>query len=171
MRKFRRHTEKNEKVLSVITDLYYNNKDLKLLLDLLAEGSGVASSIRIMSQFDPDFYDMCQPGDLDAKQVGDNIVVEFQDAKLMTDIFAHLDEMVCIFIVEINSALERNSVMAFKFESDDSDSTLSSIPVSRLENFVPHCKNNKICTLLVKIVFFVVFYGFKAVDFLNSFIS
>ena len=36
----------NKELLGNLWDIYYNNKDLKLLLNLLAESSGLASSLR-----------------------------------------------------------------------------------------------------------------------------
>ena len=47
------HSEKD--ALGELWNIYYNNRNLKLLLDLLAESSGIAPSIRIMSLFDSDF--------------------------------------------------------------------------------------------------------------------
>ena len=38
-----------------LQQIYYDNKDIKLLLDLLAESSGIAISIKILAFFDEDF--------------------------------------------------------------------------------------------------------------------
>ena len=63
MRMYKRELRKNTKdeiqsdkqMLGELWNIYYNNRNLKLLLDLLAESSGIAPSIRIMSLFDSDF--------------------------------------------------------------------------------------------------------------------
>ena len=41
-----------EELIGDLDSLYYNNWDLKLLLDLLSVNTGVASSIAIIAQFD-----------------------------------------------------------------------------------------------------------------------
>ena len=53
------HSEKD--ALGELWNIYYNNKDLMLLLDLLAESNGVAPSIRIMALFDKEFRVQCEP--------------------------------------------------------------------------------------------------------------
>jgi hypothetical protein len=40
------------KVLGELYHIYYNNRDLRLLLDLLATSSGIAPAIAIMTLFD-----------------------------------------------------------------------------------------------------------------------
>ena len=45
----------NKELLGNLWDIYYNNKDLKLLLNLLAESSGLASSLRYAFGFSSEF--------------------------------------------------------------------------------------------------------------------
>ena len=42
----------DKKILGDLYELYYNNRDLKLFLELLAMGSGVAPAISVMAMFD-----------------------------------------------------------------------------------------------------------------------
>ena len=42
----------DREVLGDLYDIYYNNRDLRLLLELLATSSGVAPAIAIMTLFD-----------------------------------------------------------------------------------------------------------------------
>ena len=42
----------DREVLGDLYDIYYNNRDLRMLLDLLATSSGVAPAIAIMTLFD-----------------------------------------------------------------------------------------------------------------------
>ena len=42
----------DKKILGDLYELYYRNRDLKLLLELLAMGSGVAPAISVMAMFD-----------------------------------------------------------------------------------------------------------------------
>ena len=50
----RKENEKAEdsKILGDLYEIYYKNRDLKLFLELLAMGSGVAPSIAVMALFD-----------------------------------------------------------------------------------------------------------------------
>ena len=42
----------DEQILGDLYDIYYNNRDLRLLLDLLVTSSGVAPAIAIITLFD-----------------------------------------------------------------------------------------------------------------------
>merc|ERR1712156_1020506 len=48
-------------ILGDLYDIYYNNRDLRLLLDLLATSSGVAPAIAIMTLFDKKFREAMKP--------------------------------------------------------------------------------------------------------------
>ena len=53
MREKAGESEKTDKeLLGDLYDIYYNNRDLKLLLDLLARSSGVAPAIAIIALLD-----------------------------------------------------------------------------------------------------------------------
>jgi len=51
----------DKQILGDLYDIYYNNRDLRLLLDLLATSSGVAPAIAIMTLFDKDFREAMKP--------------------------------------------------------------------------------------------------------------
>jgi len=51
----------DKQLLGDLYDIYYNNRDLRLLLDLLATSSGVAPAIAIMTLFDKNFRDAMKP--------------------------------------------------------------------------------------------------------------
>ncbi len=96
--------------------MYYNNRDLKLLLDLLAESSGIAPSIRVMSLFDKRFRGRTQAKNLCVERTGaDTVSACFEDAPTLTDIFAHIDGVACIYTVEIRPPTASSSCVAFKF--------------------------------------------------------
>ena len=61
LRKTVKEKKSDKELLGELYNIYYNNSDLKLLLDLLAESSGVAPSLRIMTLFDKEFRAKCQP--------------------------------------------------------------------------------------------------------------
>eukprot|EP00092_Neocalanus_flemingeri_P024779 GFUD01026868.1.p1 GENE.GFUD01026868.1~~GFUD01026868.1.p1 ORF type:complete len:507 (+),score=114.41 GFUD01026868.1:221-1741(+) len=54
-------TKTDKQLLGDLYDIYYNNRDLRLLLDLLATSSGVAPAIAIMTLFDKNFRDAMKP--------------------------------------------------------------------------------------------------------------
>jgi len=51
----------DSEVLGDLYDIYYNNRDLRLLLNLLATSSGVAPAIAIMTLFDKNFREAMKP--------------------------------------------------------------------------------------------------------------
>eukprot|EP00092_Neocalanus_flemingeri_P013668 GFUD01014741.1.p1 GENE.GFUD01014741.1~~GFUD01014741.1.p1 ORF type:complete len:448 (-),score=101.18 GFUD01014741.1:39-1232(-) len=68
-----------EELLGDLDSLYYNNWDLKLLLDLLSANSGVASSIAIIAQFDKSLYNSLRPSFVqDPCYSGGTITIQYQ---------------------------------------------------------------------------------------------
>lgn len=51
----------DKELLGDLYDIYYNNRDLRLLLDLLATSSGVAPAISVMTLFDKGFREAIRP--------------------------------------------------------------------------------------------------------------
>jgi len=51
----------DKELLGDLYDIYYNNRDLRLLLDLLATSSGVAPAISVMTLFDKGFREAIKP--------------------------------------------------------------------------------------------------------------
>ena len=118
---------------------YYNNKDLKLLLDLLATNSGVVTSLRVLALFDKSLREKCKPGDLtfskphyherktetnianeegvteriDKTKVYD-IGLRFSDAPASNQIFAFLKSSTCLYTIEILPPTPNFSVEAVK---------------------------------------------------------
>ena len=50
--------ESDEELFGELFNLYYNNHDLKLLLDLLAMSSGIEQSLRLLCMFDMNMAEM-----------------------------------------------------------------------------------------------------------------
>jgi len=144
MNTFKREARRNQKeirtdeeLLGDLYHVYYNNRDLKLLLDLLAESSGVAPSIRILSLFDKKFRAQAEPKNLRVERQGANaVLVEFEDAPTLKEIFAHIKQVevamlypgsgwlhltlavssqtACIYTVELRPPTPQSSCVAFK---------------------------------------------------------
>ena len=66
----------DEDLLGDLQTLYYNNRDLKLLLDLLAESSGVATSLRVLALFDNNLRFKTEPSNLKVSMVNYHDPVE-----------------------------------------------------------------------------------------------
>jgi len=106
----------DKEVLGDLYDIYYNNRDLRLLLDLLATSSGVAPAIAIMTLFDSNFREAMKPtieNVLVSREIG-IAKVQFQEPKTgvrhaLTDIHGvHL-----LYIAEIVPPAE-TAVEAFE---------------------------------------------------------
>ena len=118
----------DEELLGDLYNVYYHNRDLKLLLDLLATTSGIAASLRIMALFDKDLRIKTEPGNLKislvkesddaAEDNGDGKVydvdVQFTDAAAMKEIFSQGKKMACVYTVEIKPPTPRSSIKAVK---------------------------------------------------------
>ena len=105
---------------------YYNSKDLRLLLDLLAESSGAAASLRVISQFDTEFNLSFNPGDVKLTKmdqdpifsskniIGDDadqmeqtkidaygIKINFEHAPAYTGIYKHMKDLAYMYTIEV----------------------------------------------------------------------
>ena len=113
--------------------MYYNNRDLKLLLDLLAESSGVATSLRVLALFDKNLRFKSEPSNLKVSMVSyhdaveeeedkenDNkhqvydVDVEFEDAKAVKELFSQIKKSTWVYTVEINPPTTRSSIKHVK---------------------------------------------------------
>ena len=72
----------DEELLGDLYTVYYNNKDLKLLLDLLATSSGIATSLRVLALFDKNLRFKSEPDDLRVSLVSYHDTVEESDATM-----------------------------------------------------------------------------------------
>ena len=115
---------------------YFNNPDLKLLLDLLAVASGIPHSLRILVLFDRSFRLRFQPGpfkftnlyyhdsngkiNIAEKDSGMsveekrknvfNVTLEFKEAVAINKVFGKRKELSCIYTVEILPRTARSSI-------------------------------------------------------------
>ena len=131
----------DEELLGDLYTVYYNNKDLKLLLDLLATSSGIATSLRVLALFDKNLRFKSEPDDLrvslvsyhDAVEESDatmneegqttenpnkpkvyDVDVEFGDAKAFKELFSQIKKAAFVYTVEINPPTARSSIKAIK---------------------------------------------------------
>jgi len=115
----------NKELLGNLWDIYYNNKDLKLLLNLLAESSGLASALRILALFDDDLRVKMQPSkvkitksampkyisttdeanDEDSKEY--DVKVSFLNAEAVEHIFSDKDAFSHLYTVEISPPTDK----------------------------------------------------------------
>jgi hypothetical protein len=123
---YRKANPTSEEVLGGLTRYYYDSQDLRLLLDLLANSSGVSTSLRVLSLFDTEFNKSFKAGDIDIKQESqDNIScskntfagsegifkeqqmavygikVQFQHATALKGIFSHMTNVAIMYTVEL----------------------------------------------------------------------
>ena len=113
--------------------MYYNNRDLKLLLDLLAESSGVATSLRVLALFDKNLRFKSEPSNLkvsmasyhdaveeeedkenDKKHQVYDVDVEFEDAKAVKELFSQIRKVAWVYTVEISPPTTRSSIKHVK---------------------------------------------------------
>jgi len=102
-------------------EIYYNNRDLRLLLDLLATSSGVAPAISIMTLFDKKFGKAMQPKILQiaiSKDLG-LARVEFQEPKTgVRSALSRLPGVHLLYVAEISPPAD-TSVEGFEFKPCD----------------------------------------------------
>ena len=110
------HSFTEEELLGELYHVYYNNRDLSLLLNLLTSSSGIAPSIRILSLFDADFRAKSEVRNLAVtrSESGEAATVNFEDALSVADFFSDVKEVAFIYTVEILPPTPKSSVTVFK---------------------------------------------------------
>ncbi|CAB4069676.1 LRRC8 [Lepeophtheirus salmonis] len=92
-------------ILGELHWIYFNNRDLKLLLDLLATSSGVSQSISLLTLFDQSLRQKCVASHLKIHRDGSR---------------ATMKDLSCIYTVQIHPPTINSSVQALKFSSNKS---------------------------------------------------
>uniref|UniRef100_A0A0K2TQZ0 Uncharacterized protein n=1 Tax=Lepeophtheirus salmonis TaxID=72036 RepID=A0A0K2TQZ0_LEPSM len=95
--------------------IYFKNRDLKLLLDLLATSSGVSQSISLLTLFDQSLRQKCIASHLKVHREGTTATVEVGEAEAIRDLFSKMEDLSCIFTVQIYPPTVNSSVHALKF--------------------------------------------------------
>ena len=119
-------------------NIYFNNRDMKLLLDLLSTCSGIEQSLRILVLFDSKLKSYFCPGDLKfvdqiyhaylpvneinistdagvledscAKKLVYDVSLEFSEAKIMANFLKNIPDLVTIYTVEIYPRTPRSTI-------------------------------------------------------------
>merc|ERR1712106_862885 len=87
------NSKTDKELLGDLYDIYYGNRDLRLLLDPLATSSDVSSAIAIMTLFDKDFRDAMKPHIHYIAASRDLGIVEIQFQEPKTGVRAALDDI------------------------------------------------------------------------------
>ncbi|XP_023321500.1 uncharacterized protein LOC111696181 [Eurytemora carolleeae] len=106
--------------------IYYNNRDLRLLLDLLAATSGLAPCLRVMALLDKSFRDQCQPIIHSLERMPSEngvdegeVVLVFSESPLARHIFGKMDAIQCMYTVQIVPRTDKDSVEVVLFTKED----------------------------------------------------
>ena len=110
------------------------------MLDLLAESSGVATSLRVLALFDKNLRFKTEPSNLkvsmvnyhDAIEEGEekedetkhqvyDVDVEFEEAKAVKELFSRIKNVACVYTVEINPSTARSSIKSVKVNQSYAD--------------------------------------------------
>ena len=98
-------------------DLYYNNYDLQLLLDLLASKSGITPCLKLLSILDKNLLEMTKASNAIVETVNDSesidAIVTFDDAPIVKEVFAKVLDLKSIYSVEISPPIKTVSRMTF----------------------------------------------------------
>ena len=139
---FKSANKDSEAVKGGLTKYYFNNKDLRLLLDLLAESHGPATSLRVLALFDTELNLSFKAGDIKLKQSlkykredsknvaiddGETFVqeevevydlqVSFKNATAKEEMLKHMNEMSFMYTIEIFPPTKKCSVIPVTFET------------------------------------------------------
>jgi len=111
-------------LLGEIHDIYYENRDLRLLLDLLSVTSGLAPPLRVLALLDNDFRKQCKPSILTLERSEttldgeSDITLQFCESSLARNIFSKMSALSCIYTVQILPRTDKDSMEVFVFEKE-----------------------------------------------------
>jgi len=96
-----------------LNGIYFDNRDLKLLLNLLCVSTGISPALRILSLFDTKIRSKVEISEVEVTRAedGEAVEVEFADAGLYKDVISKFEEVELIYIVEILPPVAGKSVM------------------------------------------------------------
>ena len=96
-------------------DLYYNNYDLQLLLDLLASKSGITPCLKLLSILDKNLQELTKASNAIVETVHDSesivAIVTFDDAPIVKEVFAKVLDLKSIYSVEISPPIKTVSII------------------------------------------------------------
>ena len=145
-RRFRKQNEASEAVCGDMTKYYYDNHDLKLLLDLLDVNHGTATCLRILALFDSEFNDELAVPDIvfttvpkfrthasdqkhndeEEKKVRNyDLEIGFQDAPLRAGILKYMNVTNFCYMVSLNPRTESTSCAQISVKSESKNSICS----------------------------------------------
>ncbi len=111
------HISIGEDSLDDLDKVYYKNKNLKLLVDLLAESSGIAPAVRILSLFDKKFRKRLIVESLRVqRKSADKLVVNFTEPETIADVFGDIEDVNFAFVAELSPPPTENSVATFRHD-------------------------------------------------------
>eukprot|EP00090_Calanus_glacialis_P024671 TRINITY_DN38342_c0_g1_i1.p1 TRINITY_DN38342_c0_g1~~TRINITY_DN38342_c0_g1_i1.p1 ORF type:complete len:507 (+),score=138.46 TRINITY_DN38342_c0_g1_i1:23-1543(+) len=111
-------------LLGEIHDIYYENRDLRLLLDLLSVTSGLAPPLRVLALLDKQFRKQCKPDiislERDSQMVNgeSDITLEFSESSMARNIFSQMSALSCLYTVQILPRTDKDSMEVFVFEKE-----------------------------------------------------
>ena len=101
--------------INELYDLYYNNKDLQLLLDLLASKSGITPCLKLLSILDKNLQEMTKASNANVEITHDrkciDAIVTFDDAPVVKNIFTKVLDLKSIYSVEISPPIKTVSII------------------------------------------------------------
>ena len=110
----------NQEYLESLNALYYNNRDLKLLFDLLAQSSGVSLSIKILSLFDKQFRQKFQPNLLKFNKdcINNKCVLQVEEQESYKTMSSLINKGAVVYTIELLPPVSKCPVATLTFNKD-----------------------------------------------------
>jgi hypothetical protein len=147
--RYRDESPESKSVEGGLTRYYYDNADLRLLLDLLAVSHGLAASLRVLALFDTEFNTELKVSDIifpnlppkiekrtttknqisfDGKTCVEqeeeryDLDITFHNAPANETLFKHMSDMFFIYTIELSPPTTKTSIIPVENESNTKDS-------------------------------------------------
>ena len=114
-----------QELLGEMNEIYYENFDLRLLLDLLAATTGLSTPLRVLSLLDRNFRNNYKPRILNFERVAEiregegDLRVEIAESDLARSVFAKMSNLTCLYTVKISPRTDKSKLEVVFFDQQE----------------------------------------------------
>ena len=122
-----------QELLGEMNEIYYENLDLRLLLDLLAATTGLSTPLRVLSLLDRNFRNNYKPNILSFERVAEiregegDLRVEIAESDLARSVFARMSNLTCLYTVKISPRTDKSNLEVVFFDQEEKSDPSSNI--------------------------------------------
>ena len=131
-----------QELLGEMNEIYYENYDLRLLLDLLAATTGLSTPLRVLSLLDRNFRNNYKPRIISFERVAEiregegDLRVEIAESDLARSVFARMSNLTCLYTLKITPRTDKSNLEVVFFDQEEK--------IDHSSNILDYFRRNKV---------------------------